>query len=43
MDETYLFDGDKLKIFVMDEVDRLMDMGFKETIDQIMRNIPKNI
>ena len=27
----------------MDEVDRLMDMGFKETIDQIMRNIPKNV
>jgi superfamily II DNA/RNA helicase len=33
MDETYLFDGDRLKILVMDEVDRLMDMGFKETID----------
>jgi len=33
MDETYLFDGDRLKILVMDEVDRLMDMGFKETVD----------
>jgi superfamily II DNA/RNA helicase len=33
MDETALFHGDNLKCLVMDEVDRLMDMGFKETLD----------
>ena len=41
MDETALFGGDNLQCLVMDEVDRLMDMGFKESIDQIMRNLPK--
>ena len=40
MDETASFDGDNLKCLVLDEVDRLMDMGFKDTIDQIMRNLP---
>jgi ATP-dependent RNA helicase DDX10/DBP4 len=33
MDETHLFQADNLQILVMDEVDRLMDMGFKETVD----------
>tara|TARA_B110000285_G_scaffold216619_1_gene264087 strand:+ start:442 stop:1305 length:864 start_codon:yes stop_codon:yes gene_type:complete len=41
MDETALFGGDNLKCLVMDEVDRLMDMGFKDSIDQIMCNLPK--
>ena len=41
MDETALFGGDNLKCLVMDEVDRLMDMGFKDSIDQIMANLPK--
>jgi ATP-dependent RNA helicase DDX10/DBP4 len=43
MNETATFDGDNLKVLVFDEVDRLMDMGFKDDIDQIMMNIPKNI
>ena len=30
-------------MLAIDEVDRLLDMGFKESIDQIMRNLPKNI
>ena len=33
MNETAEFDGDRLKIMVIDEVDRLLDMGFKETLD----------
>lgn len=33
MDETFAFNGDNLKCLVLDEVDRLMDMGFKDTID----------
>ena len=43
MDETHLFNGDNLKCLVIDEVDRLMDMGFKQTIDQIMVNLPKKV
>lgn len=33
MDENPDFDGDNLKCLVLDEVDRLMDMGFKESIE----------
>lgn len=33
MDETAHFNGDNLQVLVMDEVDRLMDMGFKDAID----------
>ena len=43
MDETALFDGDNLKCLVLDEVDRLMDMGFKDSIDKIMVNLPKKV
>lgn len=42
MNETYDFNYDTIKILAIDEVDRLLDMGFKETIDQIMANIPKS-
>lgn len=43
MDETASFSGDNLQILVMDEVDRLLDMGFKDTIDQIFRNLPEEV
>ena len=43
MNETASFDGDNLKLLVLDEVDRLMDMGFKDSVDQIMMNLPKNV
>lgn len=33
MNETDAFDGTNLKILVIDEVDRILDMGFKESID----------
>ena len=33
MDETAMFSGDNLQMLVLDEVDRLLDMGFKDTID----------
>lgn len=41
MNETDGLETNNLKILVIDEVDRILDMGFKETIDQIMRNLPK--
>ena len=27
---------------VLDEADRILDMGFKDTIDQIMKNLPRH-
>lgn len=41
MNESEGLDTSNLKMLVIDEVDRLLDMGFKETIDQIMRNLPR--
>lgn len=33
MNETESFDGSTLKLLVIDEVDRILDLGFKDTID----------
>jgi len=42
MNESEGLDTSNLKMLVIDEVDRItLDMGFKDTIDQIMRNLPK--
>ena len=30
LDETSSFDGSNVKVLVMDEVDRMLDMGFKQ-------------
>ena len=43
MDETALFNADNLKILVLDEVDRLMDMGFKQSLDSIVEFLPSDI
>jgi len=43
MDETALFNGDNLQVLVLDEVDRLLDMGFKDSLDQIMNNLPSDV
>ncbi len=42
MNETDLFEASNLKMLIIDEVDRILDMGFKEALDQIMKNINKN-
>ena len=33
MDETFTFDGSSLQMLVIDEVDRILDMGFKQSVD----------
>ena len=43
MDETALFNGDNLKMLVLDEVDRLMDLGFKQSLDSIVEFLPSDV
>lgn len=43
MDETSTFDYDSLKVLVMDEVDRMLDMGFRSDVDSILSNLPKKV
>jgi len=40
MNETPYFDLTNLKLLVVDEVDRILDLGFKEEISQIFKNFP---
>lgn len=40
LNETPYFDCDNLQVLVLDEVDRILDMGFKEELNQILRCLP---
>jgi ATP-dependent RNA helicase DDX10/DBP4 len=40
MDETPGFDASGLKVLVLDEADRCLDMGFAATLDAILANLP---
>lgn len=42
MDQTSVFNVDNLQILVLDEADRILDMGFEKTIDSIIENLPNN-
>lgn len=41
MDQTAVFDADNLQTLVLDEADRIMDMGFQSTVDAIIEHLPK--
>jgi ATP-dependent RNA helicase DDX10/DBP4 len=41
MNETPLFDCDNLQMLVLDEVDRILDMGFSDDLKQIMNFLPR--
>jgi ATP-dependent RNA helicase DDX10/DBP4 len=39
LDETPFFDTDRLQFLVLDEADRILDMGFARTLDAIMQQL----
>ena len=41
MEESPIFNGDNLKMMVIDEADRLLDMGFQDSINAIIDFLPK--
>lgn len=40
MDETPGFEPSSLQLLVLDEADRILDMGFAATLDAILDNLP---
>nr|XP_026692384.1 probable ATP-dependent RNA helicase DDX10 [Ciona intestinalis] len=40
MDTTSYFHMNNLKMLILDEADRILDMGFKTTLDAIIENLP---
>ncbi|EDN03212.1 hypothetical protein HCAG_01076 [Histoplasma mississippiense (nom. inval.)] len=41
MDQTAAFDTNHIQLLVLDEADRIMDMGFQSTVDAIIDHLPK--
>ncbi len=41
MDQTAAFEVDNLQMLVLDEADRIMDMGFQASVDAIVEHLPK--
>ncbi|KAL8816892.1 MAG: hypothetical protein Q9223_004177 [Gallowayella weberi] len=41
MDQTATFEIDNLQMLVLDEADRILDMGFQSTVDAIVEHLPK--
>ncbi|KAF2285773.1 hypothetical protein GH714_007736 [Hevea brasiliensis] len=42
MDETLSFDCSQLQVLVLDEADRILDVGFKKTLNAIISQLPKH-
>ncbi|KAI1635058.1 P-loop containing nucleoside triphosphate hydrolase protein [Biscogniauxia mediterranea] len=41
LDQTSGLQTDNLQILVLDEADRIMDMGFQQTVDALVQHLPK--
>ena len=42
MDQTLGFDTSNLQLLVLDEADRILDMGFSRTLNAIVENLPRD-
>ncbi|EGS21889.1 ATP-dependent RNA helicase-like protein [Thermochaetoides thermophila DSM 1495] len=42
LDQTANFDVNNLQILVLDEADRIMDMGFQQAVDALIEHLPKS-
>lgn len=42
LDQTAMFETHNLQLLVMDEADRILDMGFQKTVDAIIDHLPKH-
>ncbi|KAH7243556.1 P-loop containing nucleoside triphosphate hydrolase protein [Fusarium redolens] len=42
LDQTAGFDANNLQILVLDEADRIMDMGFQSDVDALVEHLPKS-
>merc|ERR1712226_779660 len=40
MDETAVFHADNLQMLVLDEADRILDLGFQQSMNAIIENLP---
>ncbi|KAJ5760395.1 ATP-dependent RNA helicase dbp4 [Penicillium odoratum] len=41
LDQTAMFETNNLQLLVMDEADRILDMGFQKSVDAIIDHLPK--
>ncbi|OAR02545.1 hypothetical protein LLEC1_06251 [Akanthomyces lecanii] len=42
LDQTAGFDANNLQVLVLDEADRIMDMGFQSAVDALVEHLPKD-
>lgn len=42
LDQTFGLNVDNVQLLVLDEADRILDMGFRATVDAIVANLPKS-
>ncbi|KAG9313760.1 hypothetical protein JVU11DRAFT_6119 [Chiua virens] len=42
MDQTFGFESDNLQMLVLDEADRILDMGFAKTLSALLSHLPKS-
>ena len=42
MDQTVGFDCSNVRLLVLDEADRMLDMGFRQTMNDIVANLPRS-
>jgi ATP-dependent RNA helicase DDX10/DBP4 len=42
MDQTATLRTENIQLLVLDEADRILDMGFQKTVDHILEHVPKN-